>query len=120
GYIWNLHRLNRKAALKFSSVVKADYKRAKEGGYLDSAKLDEVGKHNSKMFAIRYPKIYILFRPLHDLRNKIRPSVSKVVKAISPRYRQRLKTIDALDRLRVAQEELASKIENIEKRNNKK
>lgn len=120
GYIWNLHRLNRKAALKFSSVVKADYERAKEGGYLDPAKLDEIGKHNSKMFAIRYPKIYILFRPLHDLRNKIRPSVSKVVKAISPRYRQRLKTIDALDRLRVAQEELASKIENIEKRNNKK
>lgn len=118
GYIWNLHRLNRKAALEFSSVVEADYKRAKEGGYLDSGKLDEIGKHNAKMLAIRYPKIYITLRPLHDLRNKVKPAVSKVIKAVSPRYRQRLRTIDALDRLRVAQEELADKIENIEKRNN--
>lgn len=118
GYIWNLHRLNRKAALEFSGVVEADYKRAKEGGYLDSGKLDEIGKHNAKMLAIRYPKIYITLRPLHDLRNKFKPAVSKVIKAVSPRYRQRLRTIDALDRLRVAQEELADKIENIEKRNN--
>ena len=118
GYIWNLHRLNRKAALEFSSVVEADYKRAKEGGYLDSGKLDEIGKHNAKMLAIRYPKIYITLRPLHDLRNKVKPAVSKAIKAVSPRYRQRLRTIDALDRLRVAQEKLADKIENIEKRNN--
>lgn len=119
GYIWNLHRLNRKAALEFSSVVKADYKRAKEGGYLDSNKLDEIGKHNSKMIAIRHPKLYIAFRPLHDLRNKVRPAVSKVAKTISPRYRQRLRTIDALDRLRVAQEELANRIDDIEKKDNK-
>ena len=119
GYIWNLHRLNRKAALEFSGVVKEDYRRAKEGGYLDSEKLDEIGKHNSRMIAVRHPKLYIAFRPLHDCRNKVRPVISNIVKTISPRYRQRLRTIDSLDRLRVAQEELANKIDDIEKRNSK-
>ena len=115
GYVWNLHRLKRKPALEFAKVVKADYKRAKEGGYLDSKKLDEVGRYNSKLIAMRHPKLYIAFRPLHDLRNNVRPVASKVITKVSPRYRQRLKTIDALDRLRLAQDELSDKVDAIEK-----
>lgn len=119
GYIWNMHRLNRKAASEFSKVVKEDYKRAKEGGYLEFDKLDDVGKHNVKMIAVRHPKLYIAVRPLHDVRNKIKPAVSKTLKAISPRYRQRLRTIDALDRLKTAQEDLSYRIDEIEKKENK-
>ena len=119
GYIWNMHRLNRKAASEFSKVVKEDYKRAKRGGYLEFDKLDDVGKHNAKMIAVQYPKLYIAVRPLHDVRNKIKPAISKTLKAIFPRYRQRLRTIDALDRLKIAQENLLSRIDEIEKKDNK-
>ena len=119
GYIWNMHRLNRKAASEFSKVVKEDYKRAKEGGYLEFDKMDDVGKYNAKMIAVRHPKLYIAVRPLHDARNKIKPAVSKTLKVIFPRYRQRLRTIDALDRLRTAQENLSSRIDEIEKKDNK-
>ena len=116
GYIWNMHRLNRKAALEFSKVVKEDYNRAKEGGYLRNDLLDDVGRHNSRMIAVRHPKLYIALRPIHDVRNKIKSVVSKTLKVISPRYRQRLKTIDALDKLRVAQEDLSNRIDRIEKK----
>lgn len=120
GYIWNMHRLNRKAAVEFSKVVKEDYRRAKAGGYLDSDKLDDVGKHNAKMVAVRHPKMYIAVRPLHDARNKVRPMVSKILKTVSPRYRQRLRTIDALDRLRIAQEDLSNRIDEIERKKDNK
>ena len=119
GYIWNMHRLNRKAASEFSKVVKEDYKRAKRGGYLEFDKLDDVGKHNAKMIAVQHPKLYIAVRPLHDVRNKIKPAISKTLKAIFPRYRQRLRTIDALDRLKIAQEDLLSRIDEIEKKDDK-
>ena len=114
GYIWNLHRLKFKPAMEFARVVKTDYRRAKKAGYLDANKLDAVGKRNAKMIAIRHPKLYILLRPLHDLRNSIRPTLSKILRAISPRYRQRLRTIDAVARLSDAQEELSLKISKLE------
>ena len=114
GYVWNLRRLKFKPAMEFAKVAKEDYKKAKKAGFLDADKLDHVGRHNAKMVAVRHPKLYVLFRPLHDLRNSVRPTIAKIVKAASPRYRQRLRTMDALTRLEEAQNELSTKISAIE------
>ena len=111
GYIWNMHRLERKAALEFADVIKKDLKRAKRLGYMNE--LDNVGERNSRMIAIRYPRLYVYVRPLHDLRNKIRPALSGVARAVLPRYGQRLRTMDALERLQEAQNELTVKVAKI-------
>ena len=83
-------------------------------GYLDDDKLDAVGKHNARLVAIKYPKLYVVFRPLHDLRNTIKPTASKVLKKISPRYRQRLETIKILEKINDVQSELTASISEIE------
>ncbi len=77
GYIWNLHRLKFKAALEFSNVVKEDYRKAKTRGWLDPDNLDEVGKYNTKLTAIKHPKAYVLFRPFHTARNAARDLARK-------------------------------------------
>ncbi len=114
GYIWNLHRLKFKPAMEFSNVVKQDYLQAKKAGYLESDRLDEVGKYNSRLIAIRHPKMYVVFRPFHDLRNMIKPAVSKTMKTISPRYKQRLKTIKSIDNLNEIQNELSARVSELE------
>lgn len=78
GYIWNLHRLKFKAALEFAGVVKKDYKKAKKMGWLEPSKLDSVGKHNVHTTAIRHPKMYVIFRPVHTMRNKVRGLAHKI------------------------------------------
>lgn len=115
GYIWNLHRLKFGVAMEFAEVAKKDYKRAKEAGYLEPDKLDDVGKHNAKSIAIKHPKLYVFFRPLHDVRNSIKPALSKTARTVSPRYRQRLRTMDSLARLKEAQDDLELRIEKLEK-----
>lgn len=114
-YIWNLRRLGFKAAMKFSKVVREDYLRAKKAGYLNDDKMDEVGRHNAKMIAIRHPRIYILLRPLHDFRNNLRVVGSKIAKKIFPRYNQRIQAIDKIARLEFAQENLIAKLTKINK-----
>ena len=114
GYIWNMHRLKFKPAMDFTKTVKNDYKRAKKSGYLEVDKLDAVGKYNSKLIAIRHPKLYVFLRPLHDLRNSAKPVASNILKKISPRYRQRLETIKTINKLNEIQSELSVKISEIE------
>lgn len=114
GYVWNLHRLKFGAAMEFAGVVKKDYKKAKEAGYLDSEKLDEVGKYNSRLIAIKHPKIYVFLRPLHDLRNTVKPAVSKVARVVSPRYRQRIETIEMVGKLHGIHGELSAKVSDVE------
>lgn len=120
GYVWNLHRLKFRPAMEFAKVVKQDYKRAKKLGYLDMDKLDSVGRRNAKLIAVRHPALYVFFRPLHDMRNNAKTALSRVVKMLFPRYKQRLKTMDALARLENAQIELANKIAVLEKQLEKK
>lgn len=120
GYIWNLHRLKYKAAMEFAEVVEKDYNAAKAGGYLDADRLDDVGVYNSRAIAIKHPKLYVLLRPLHDFRNWIKPTVSKAVKAISPTYRQRLKTIKLISDLSEVEGELSAKIADLESKAEKK
>lgn len=120
GYVWNLHRLKFKPAMEFAEVVKQDYRRAKKMGFLNPDKLDNVGRHNARLMAVKCPRLYVMLRPLHDFKNSVKPTCSKVVKAISPRYRQRLRTIDALARLKSAQDELSVKISRIESKTKEK
>ena len=100
--------------MEFAKVVKQDYLQAKKAGYLDAKRLDEVGKYNSRLMAIKHPKMYVLFRPLHDLRNTIKPMISKTIKTVSPRYKQRLKTIETVGQLNDIQSELAVKLSEVE------
>ena len=113
-YIWNLHRLSFGAAMKFTEAVKVDYKRAKKDGYLDDERLDAVGRYNARLVAIKHPRLYVFLRPLHDLRNSIKPMASKMLKKLSPRYRQRLTTIELLEKLNDIQGELTASISDIE------
>lgn len=78
GYIWNMRRLKMRPAMKFAKVVREDYERARKGGFLDEDKLDEVGKYNARVIAVRYPELYIILRPVHGLRNKARGLYKKI------------------------------------------
>ena len=95
-------------------MVKKDYKKAKEAGYLDPEKLDGVGKYNSRLMAIKHPKIYVFLRPLHDLRNTVKPAVSKAARVISPRYRQRIEAIEKVGKLHEIHGELSAKVSDVE------
>lgn len=116
GYIWNLHRLKFKPAMEFTKTVRQDYERAKRAGYLDINRLDEVGKYNSRMIVIRHPKIYVFFRPLHDLKNFVKRSASKIARSLSPCYRQRLKTIKEINKLNEFQRGLSEKLYKLEEK----
>lgn len=115
-YIWNMKRLTRKAAREFGKTVKKDYERIKKEGFLNHEKMDGVGKHNAKDLAIRHPNLYIALRPLHESRNGFRKTASKVVRKISPAYKQRINTINLVKGLQKSQAELEEKIEKLEKR----
>lgn len=114
GYVWNLHRLKFRPAMEFAKTVRRDYKRAKNAGYLDIKKLDDTGRHNVRIMAVKHPRLYVCLRPFHDLKNSMKPTLSKIMKMVLPRYRQRLRTIDALLRLKDAQDELSVKISKLE------
>lgn len=114
-YIWNMNRLTRKAAHEFGKVARKDYERIKEEGFLDGDKMDGVGRHNSKSFAIRYPDIYIVFRPLHGVKNKMRAGMSKCFRKAFPRYKQRISTINLVCDLGKTQKNMEERIERLEK-----
>ena len=80
-YIWNLRRLKFGAAMKFANVIVKDYKDAVRKGYIDYDRLDEVGKYNVRLSAMRYPRLYVLMRPVHEARNKVRGIVKKIIKS---------------------------------------
>lgn len=119
-YVWNLHRLKFSAAMRFARVVKKDYKRAAREGYLDDNKLDAVGRHNARLMAMKYPELYIFLRPIHDLRNNTKNTVSRIVKRFSPSYRERLRIIETMERLNETQVKLSNEITEIESKVGKK
>ena len=114
-YIWNMKRLTSKAAREFGKTVKKDYERIKKEGFLDHGKLDGVGRHNAKDLAIKHPNLYVAFRPLHEGRNNLRQFASKLVRKISPKYKQRINTINLVKNLEETQAEMEEKIEKLEK-----
>ncbi len=113
-YIWNMKRLTTRAAREFGREVKKDYIRIKNEGFLDDSKMDKVGRQNAKDLAIKHPNVYILLRPLHERRNKIRKIVPKIIGRVSPSYRQKKATVKLVQELEQAQIELEEKIEKLE------
>ena len=70
GYMWNLKRLPRKAAMEFVPVMEEDYRRYREAGYLDLDKIeDKNGLYIAKNLAVRHPVLYLNIRPLYEFRN---------------------------------------------------
>ncbi len=114
GYVWNLERLRLGAAMKFAKVVKDDYRRAKSEGYLDDERIDGVGRYNAELMEIKHPRLYLLFRPINDVRDMFGNAVKRIIKAISPRYRQRLKTIHYIEKLNDVQGDIAEMIAEVE------
>lgn len=114
GYVWNLHRLKFKAAMKFAEVIESDYKRAKEQGYLEPERLDGVGEHNVSLMEIRHPKRYVIMRSFFNFKDSIRPAIVTFMKKISPRYRQRLRTIELIEKIDDTQCDMMEMIEEVE------
>lgn len=115
-YIWNMHRLTRKAALEFAETVTKDYQRIKQEGYLNKEELKKADINTAQNIAVRHPKLYVFLRPLHTLKNAIKPALSKFLQTISPVYKQRLETINLLNTLQVNQAKLENKIQKIKEK----
>ena len=114
GYVWNLGRLKFRAAMEFANVVKLDYERAKEEGYLDFEKMDGVGRYNAGLLEIRHPKLHLFLRPFGNIKNNVIRIIKESIKKISPRYRQRLKTIDFIGKINNVQADIAEMIAEVE------
>ena len=115
-YIWNMRRLTRKTAKEFAGTIKKDLKRLKQEGMLDEKKLDDVSKYNINQLSIKHPMLYLNTRPLYESRNKIKCSISKIMRTVLPRYRQRLHTIDMINELINTEEDLERKIDRLEEK----
>lgn len=115
-YIWNMRRLTRKTAKEFVKTIKKDTARLKEEGMLDDEKLDDVSRYNVKQLSISHPMLYLNTRPLYESRSKIKRGISKTLKTVLPRYRQRLNTIDLINELINTEEDLERKIDRLEEK----
>lgn len=115
-YIWNMRRLTRKTAKEFSKTIKEDLARLKKEGALDDGKLDDVSQYNVKQLSISHPMLYLNTRPLYESRNKVKGGISKILKTVLPKYRQRLQTIDLINELINTEEDLERKIDRLEEK----
>lgn len=115
-YIWNMRRLTRKTAKEFVKTIKKDTARLKEEGMLDDEKLDDVSRYNVKQLSISHPMLYLNTRPLYESRSKIKCGISKTLKTVLPKYRQRLNTIDLINELINTEEDLERKIDRLEEK----
>lgn len=115
-YIWNMRRLTRKTAKEFVKTIKKDTARLKEEGMLDDEKLDDVSRYNVKQLSISHPMLYLNTRPLYESRSKIKRGISKTLKTVLPKYRQRLDTIDLINELINTEEDLERKIDRLEEK----
>lgn len=64
GYVWNLHRMSFRLAMKFANVVRSDYLSGKSRGFLRDTDLTRQNK--KYLVAAHYPRIYVLMRPVQD------------------------------------------------------
>lgn len=114
GYVWNLDRLKFRPAMEFAGAVTKDYKRAKQTGYLNEEKMDEIGKFIVNQKPIKHPRIHLIRELIHDAGKGLHSGFSKFLWVIFPRYRQRMRTIEYLSKLRKSQDELVIKFSKLE------
>ena len=110
GYVWNMNRLKFRPAMQFAETVVKDYKRAKKEGYLDNEEMDDISKNIVSQAAVVRPRLYLVRCALYDWNKNIRSVFSKVLWLLFPRYRQRLRTIEYLSKMRKSQDELRVKL----------
>ena len=115
-YIWNMRRLTRKAAKEFVGTIRKDMERLKKEGMLDDKKLDDVSRYNVKQLSISHPMLYLNMRPLYELRSKTKRGISKTLRILLPKYKQRLNTIDLINELINTEEDLERKIDRLEEK----
>lgn len=85
GYIWNMRRLTKKAALEFSKVVKRDYERYKKAGYLEAEGLEADAAFIVNNLAVRNPDKFIKKRFWYELNDKTRTKLLRAYKKIVKR-----------------------------------
>ena len=115
-YIWNMRRLTRKAAKEFARTIRKDMERLEKDGMLDDKKLDDVSRYNVKQLSISHPMLYLNTRPLYELRGKTKRGISKTLRMLLPKYKQRLNTIDLINELINTEEDLERKIDRLEEK----
>ena len=115
-YIWNMRRLTRKTAKQFARTIKDDLSRLKKEGALKKEKLDDVSLYNISQLSISHPMLYLNTRPFYESRSKIKRGLSKTVKTVCPKYKQRLDTIDLINELINTKEDLERKIDRLEEK----
>lgn len=115
-YIWNMRRLTRKTAKEFSGTIRKDLARLKNEGMLSDERLDDVSKYNINQLPIKHPMLYLNTRLLYESRSKIKCGISRILKTLSPKYKQRLQTIDLINDLINTEKDLERKIDRLEEK----
>ncbi len=85
GYIWNMRRLSKPAALKFAKVIKEDYDKCKKAGFLDSVGLEKDAEFIVNNSIIRNPEKYVKTRFLYELNDKTRTKLYRAYKRLNNR-----------------------------------
>lgn len=115
-YIWNMRRLTRKTAKEFAGTIKEDLVRLTKEGMLEKEKLDDVSLYNIRQLPISHPMLYLNTRPFYESRNKIKCGISRALKTVCPKYKQRLETISIIGELINTKEDLERKIDSLEEK----
>ncbi len=89
GYIWNMRRLTKEAALEFSSVVKEDYSRYKKAGYLDVKGLEKDAEFIVNNLAVVNPEKFIKIRSLYELNDKVKTKLLNACRKMAKHSKRR-------------------------------
>ena len=83
GYIWNMRRLSRSAALEFAKVIKEAYDKYKKAGLLNSEGLEKDAEFIVNNSIIRNPERYVRTRFLYELNDKTRTKLYRAYKRLN-------------------------------------
>lgn len=82
-YLWNYNRLKLKTAMDFAGTASQDYKKLSQKGFKLSS-FNGLDRSFESKLATRYPRIYILLRPLFRFKNWLRVSVAHLYRRVHP------------------------------------
>ena len=75
-----------------------------------------MSRYNAERMPIRRPMLYLNTRPFYESKDKTKAKVSKIIKTVFPKYKQRLRTMDLISELINTQEDLERKVELLEEK----
>ena len=88
GYIWNMRRLSKPAALEFARVLKEDYSKYKKAGFLNNEGLEKDAEFIVNNPIIRNPERYVRTRYLYELNDKMRTKLYRAYKSLNNRSKK--------------------------------